>query len=389
MTGARITLVQMARLGDLAQTWLLVLRLRGSGARVKLVVEENLRSLAEIMVGKDNVFGVDTGLFRRTSPEKGFLPVIAGLAESIRKIDSDYVINLNFHSAIAGLAETIPAKRRGGARWRDIDRLTPSDKVFKELFLSSSAEGRLTTRHLSEIWGGYGGSSIRFKAVSLPEALIEKTTQLMEFSGMDSHTRPIAVIVGAGIGVRAYPVDGWSEFIDGLPTGIPVVLVGSKSEYSRSARITTGSKSGERIFNMCGATDAAGLAGLLARCSLIVGTDTGPLHVAAMVGARCLGLYYGSMFYRQTGPYGAGHIVIAPKTSGYPCPEEEMSLNEAQFTAVPAKIAIRVANTMITGGEFEESAEWQTLESSFENNRLIWRHIDHIQKPLTTVLRVD
>ncbi len=47
----------------------------------------------------------------------------------------------------------------------------------------------------------------------------------------------------------------------------------------------------------------AGLAACFAECAAVVGNDSGSLHLAAAVGARCLGLY-GSTNPRWTGPLG-------------------------------------------------------------------------------------
>lgn len=51
------------------------------------------------------------------------------------------------------------------------------------------------------------------------------------------------------------------------------------------------------------------LAALLRRARLVIGSDTGPLHLAAAVGTPCVGLY-GPTRVEKTGPYGAQHVAI-------------------------------------------------------------------------------
>ncbi|MBI1311337.1 lipopolysaccharide heptosyltransferase family protein [bacterium] len=51
------------------------------------------------------------------------------------------------------------------------------------------------------------------------------------------------------------------------------------------------------------------LASLLRRCSLFVGSDTGPLHLAAAIGIPCVGLY-GPTSPSISGPFGSQHLVI-------------------------------------------------------------------------------
>jgi ADP-heptose:LPS heptosyltransferase len=51
------------------------------------------------------------------------------------------------------------------------------------------------------------------------------------------------------------------------------------------------------------------LAALARRARLFVGSDTGPLHLAAAVGTPCVGLY-GPVSAARNGPYGPHHIAI-------------------------------------------------------------------------------
>ena len=51
------------------------------------------------------------------------------------------------------------------------------------------------------------------------------------------------------------------------------------------------------------------LTALARRARLMIAGDTGPLHIAAAVGAPCLGLY-GPTSGARNGPYGPGHRVL-------------------------------------------------------------------------------
>ena len=48
------------------------------------------------------------------------------------------------------------------------------------------------------------------------------------------------------------------------------------------------------------------LLAVLRRASVVVAADTGPLHLAAALGTRCVGLY-GPTMVERNGPYGRGH----------------------------------------------------------------------------------
>lgn len=56
-------------------------------------------------------------------------------------------------------------------------------------------------------------------------------------------------------------------------------------------------------------TDLDGLVAVLRRASVLVASDTGPLHVAAALGVPCVGLF-GPTSAVRNGPYGAGHRTL-------------------------------------------------------------------------------
>lgn len=67
-----------------------------------------------------------------------------------------------------------------------------------------------------------------------------------------------------------------------------------------------------------GALGLRGLAGVLQQCAVVVAADTGPLHVAAAVGARCVALF-GPKDASRYGPRGHGGIVHEVLWRDVPC----------------------------------------------------------------------
>jgi ADP-heptose:LPS heptosyltransferase len=56
-------------------------------------------------------------------------------------------------------------------------------------------------------------------------------------------------------------------------------------------------------------TDLVELAALLRKAALFVGSDTGPLHLAAAVGTPCVAMY-GPSRPAKCGPFGDGHAIV-------------------------------------------------------------------------------
>lgn len=73
------------------------------------------------------------------------------------------------------------------------------------------------------------------------------------------------------------------------------------------------------------------LAGLLRRAWLFLGSDTGPLHLAAAVGTPCIGLY-GPTCAEHSGPYGSSHVVV--QVRGRQVPHRRRRLDDSAMRRI-------------------------------------------------------
>jgi ADP-heptose:LPS heptosyltransferase len=73
---------------------------------------------------------------------------------------------------------------------------------------------------------------------------------------------------------------------------------------------------------LTGCTDLFGVAALAARAAFAVGNDTGPMHVAATVGCRCVVLFSADSDPALTAPRGPGgswpEVLRVPDLSALP-----------------------------------------------------------------------
>jgi hypothetical protein len=111
--------------------------------------------------------------------------------------------------------------------------------------------------------------------------------------------------------------------------GPPVLLLGGKTEQETGwalLALLPGAVA-QKTVNLAGKTDWAGLADALTGLDLLLGPDTGTLHLAAHLGVPVEGLYTSSAWAFETGPYGLGHRVwqtvldCSPCTESSPCPD--------------------------------------------------------------------
>ena len=83
--------------------------------------------------------------------------------------------------------------------------------------------------------------------------------------------------------------------------GIRPVVIGSGTDMPLAAAILARCPA---ALDLTGRTTLPDLAGLAARAALAVGNDTGPMHLAAAVGCRCIVLFSGSSDPALTAPRG-------------------------------------------------------------------------------------
>jgi lipopolysaccharide heptosyltransferase I len=113
---------------------------------------------------------------------------------------------------------------------------------------------------------------------------------------------------GAGWESKRWPIERYSEVTRHLASlGIrSVVTWGGSLERAWAEEIVAGSTGAALLAPP---TSLVELAAIFRNACLFVGSDTGPLHLAAAVGLRCVALF-GASSAAACGPYGSKHIML-------------------------------------------------------------------------------
>ncbi|MEK0446913.1 MAG: hypothetical protein RLZZ399_2234 [Verrucomicrobiota bacterium] len=119
----------------------------------------------------------------------------------------------------------------------------------------------------------------------------------------------VALNPGASAPERQWPPSAFADLSDQLTErGFCPVLVGSLSDTALCQKVVELARLPP--LNRCGKTSVPEFAALVAQAELLVSNDTGAVHVAAAVGTPVLGLYGAAASFRETAPWGEGHLVI-------------------------------------------------------------------------------
>jgi len=92
-----------------------------------------------------------------------------------------------------------------------------------------------------------------------------------------------------------------------------VYVIGGVDDRSVCASIIA--DAGVEAANLCGRFSLGDSLGVLAQCEALVSNDSGPMHMGAALGVKCV-VPFGPTLPERTGPYGLNHVILR---AGVPC----------------------------------------------------------------------
>jgi ADP-heptose:LPS heptosyltransferase len=130
----------------------------------------------------------------------------------------------------------------------------------------------------------------------------------------------IACSVGTKVQAKDWGTGNWRSVLSALAEELPqhgLMLLGAGDEAaaSKSAAFAWNG----RAANTCGQLTPRESAAALARAQIFLGDDSGPMHLAAAVGAPCVAVFSARNRPRVWFPWGAGHEVIYHRTECWGC----------------------------------------------------------------------
>lgn len=139
----------------------------------------------------------------------------------------------------------------------------------------------------------------------------------------------IAFGIGAGEAKRIWPAENFTELAVWLREtyGAQIILIGSAPEASLGQQVQR--NVAHKIINLVGTATLRQTAAVLKRCSLFVGNDSGPMHIAAAVDIPVVEIschpLSGSPTHHHSpqrfGPWGDSYVVLQPHLPRKPCVE--------------------------------------------------------------------
>lgn len=163
--------------------------------------------------------------------------------------------------------------------------------------------------------GGIDGDATIFPALAEPRD--DRPAPFHRDLRIDGR-RLVAIAPGARRSCNLWPTDRFAEVcMELIANGVEVILIGGVDDYSLCEEII--SHSGHGASNLAGELSLRESCALLRRCDLVICVDSGPQHLAAAVGTRCVALFSQRNQRRRWYPHGSGHLVLEGSVECHTC----------------------------------------------------------------------
>jgi heptosyltransferase-3 len=159
----------------------------------------------------------------------------------------------------------------------------------------------------------------------LTEAERERAAAVLEAAG----GRPvIAMCLGTKVQPNDWGEVNWRALLDELAEQYPqyaLAVTGAPDDRAASERVTAGwrQRAAEGacgpVIDLCGELSPRESAAVFERARVYLGHDSGPMHLAAAVGTRCVAIFSGRGKPKRWFPYGRGHRVLYHRVSCWGC----------------------------------------------------------------------
>lgn len=319
----KVLIVKASALGDVVHALPVLAWLKSADPAMEIdwLVEEGFAPLLEGHPLVRKVHWIATRSWRKAGK-------LAAIREAIRAVGRirhegyDVVLDLQGNSK-SGLFTWLSGARRRYGFDRQGVREWPNLLATNNRVALSAVEHHISERSLAIARAAFPQGREYLSAGPLPvrpETAARVETQLADAGLSGVH---FAVLhYGTTWTTKLWAVEHWQELVRCLvaETGlVPVLTWGSAEEQAVVAAIAAASEGRVIVWSRGTLPE---LVALLARAAVVVGGDTGPVHIAAAVGTPTVSLFRVTDAKRN-GPRGRQHILLQSPMDCSPCLRKE------------------------------------------------------------------
>lgn len=314
-TFRRILLIKPSSLGDCLHGLgvLNALRRAMPEAKISWLINSEYAEIIEKHPALDEVIRFDRGQFGARGPWRGAVKEIFSLVGKLRAGRFDLVIDLQglLRSGIMAAA-TGADVRLGLADARELAGLFYTHRAqLKNSDVHAVDRYMRCLEHL--------GIRSEERDFSLPvdSKAADEVGQMLAEVGWETK-KFVLVSPGARWESKRWSIEKFAKVIDGIrkEMSLGCVLVGSNNERQLCERLTEMCRC--EPLNLAGRTSLGQLGALVNRCELVLGHDSGTIHLAVAMN-KPLVCIIGPTDPKRTGPYGRNNSVVSANADCAPC----------------------------------------------------------------------
>lgn len=347
---AQVFIIQLARVGDVIQSTPLLQALLEQGHEVDVLVQQGHEILLQGLSVR-TIHPINPAIVNDLNQRLAADSEMVNLPQNGLGLPRyDWVINLSSHRCGAWLSQQIQADRRSGGILIDGEWLFEGEWPA---YLFALMESRTQNRfNLVDVWRGIAPGPIPGKGTRAWVAQEAIPADWLPEGQL------VALNPGAREPERCWPAASFARVAEGLrKIGATPILVGSAEDRAICAEVRAEAE--VEIPDFSGRTTLGQMATLLSKVDLVVTNDTGAAHIASAVGTTVVGLYGANTFYRETAPWGEGHVALQAG-----CPDAPEPVSNLPVRIVMAAVMNRLGRATRLHLQSElagaQAAAWET-----------------------------
>lgn len=182
-------------------------------------------------------------------------------------------------------------------------------------------------RHVSEAFtaqldmGKGEMKPLPLRPVELPQKAEQEAERLIEKTGFARESLVAMNVNTSSLSsLRLWPAEHFAALAERLREeyGAAFIFIGGEQDRDRIAQVMAKMPSSARAADLSGQTDVETLLALLKRVRLLVSSDSGPLHMGALMGTPTIS-FFGAESARVYGPVGEKHANLDKELYCSPC----------------------------------------------------------------------
>jgi heptosyltransferase-1 len=343
----KVLIVKVSALGDVVHALPVLAWLKSaeSGMEIDWLVEESFAPLLDGHPLVRRVHRLRTRAWRRDGPGAGIRGTLDA-AGRLRREAYDVVLDLQGNSKSALFTLLTGASRRFGFDRNGV-REWPNLLATNRKVTLGAEDHHITDRSLAIARKAFPAGTQSPAAGPLPidgqtRSVVE---QLLNERGLTGKTL-IVLHYGTTWNTKLWPLDLWQELAEklcDLEGCQPILTWGSEEERTAVASIHAASGGRAAIWPRGSLME---LAALLEQVDLVIGGDTGPIHIAAAVGTPTVSLFRVTDAGRN-GPRGENHIRLQAPLDCSPCLKKACDRDEECGRSIGVDEVLLAAVTLL------------------------------------------